>query len=153
MYWNNVWLSSERWADVTDNTRHSDIAPPWGFIRNLCWHLQLNPTGVIPFIIESPTISMFNLGEEVSGDTPQSGLIFETCFSLSVLSSFNNLSLLFKLDLLLFWIWIWLFSVRMSSLLLIKIPALIMSLLDVRSSSTFAANICSWWFFLELQEH
>ena len=35
---------------------------------------------------------MFNLGEEVSGDTPLSDLIFETYFSLSVLSLFNNLS-------------------------------------------------------------
>ena len=73
-----------------------------GFIRNLCLHLLLNLTGVIPFIIKSPTISMLNFGEEVSSDTPKSGLIFGTCFSLSVLSFFNDLSLLFKLDLLLF---------------------------------------------------
>ena len=32
---------------------------------------------------------MFNFGEEVCGDTPQSGLIFETCLSLSLLF-FNN---------------------------------------------------------------
>ena len=39
--------------------------------------------GVIPLIIESPTISMFYLSEKASGDTPQSGLIFETYFFLS----------------------------------------------------------------------
>ena len=96
---------------------------------------------------------MFNFGEEVSGDTPLSGLIFETRFSLSVLSFFNNLSLLFKLDLLLF-SRIWLFSVRASSLLLVKISALILSLVNAGSPLAFSANFCSWWFPLtELQEH
>ena len=32
---------------------------------------------------------MFNLAKEVSADTQQSGLIFEACFSLSVLSFFK----------------------------------------------------------------
>ena len=75
---------------------------------------------------------MFNFSEEVSGDTLQSGLIFETCFSLCVLSFFKNLSVLFKLDLLLF-LRMLLFSVRASSLLLVKVSALILSLVDVGS--------------------
>ena len=66
-----------------------DIAPPLGFIWNSCLHLQFHATGVISFIIESPRILMFNLAKEVSADTPQSGLIFEACFSLSVLSFFK----------------------------------------------------------------
>ena len=45
-------------------------------------------------------------------------------------------------------------SVRAYSILLVKISALTMSLVDVGSPLTFSANFCSEWFLLvELQEH
>ena len=110
------------------------------------FYLLINPTEVILVITESPTTLIFNFDEEVSGDTPQSGLIFGTSLSLSYLC--YRFLINFPLYSCSIGCYYWLFFVRKFSSMLVEITYLIMSLLGVDSPLTFFAHFRYRWFLL-----